>query len=333
MQLVVVGAGGTGGYFGAKLARGGEDVTFLARGAHLKAIRENGIRIRSAVEGNWQIKVRAVETLQDHAPVDLVLFCVKSFDTESAAELIKPVIGPNTGVLSIQNGVDNEEKIGRILGPGRVMGGVAYVFSHIQAPGVIAHNQFGRIVFGEMDGTISERASAFAEACGRAAIPVEIVRDIRKMLWSKYVSLAPIAGATALTRLPVKFIREVPETHRLWQMQAEELLALAAREDAGLEPDMMERCAKFLESLAPTNYSSLYQDLAQGKRLELDAMHGYAVKLGERHGIPTPAMFLVYAALKPYIAGPPSPKRYREARCLPAGLEPAGLKATDFCAT
>ena len=318
MRLVIVGAGGTGGYFGAKLAKGGEDVTFLARGAHLKAIRENGIRIRSAVEGNWQIKVRAVETLQDHAPVDLVLFCVKSFDTESAAESIKPVIGPNTGVLSIQNGVDNEEKIGRILGPGRVMGGVAYVFSHIQAPGVIAHNQFGNIVFGEMDGTISERASAFAEACGRAAIPVELVQDIRTTLWRKYVSLAPIAGATALTRLPVKFIREIPETHRLWQMQVEELLALAVREDAGLEPDMMERCAKFLESLGPTNYSSLYQDLAQGKRLELDAMHGYAVKLGERHGIPTPAMFLIYAALKPYIGGPPIPK------AAPGGTVPTG---------
>ena len=308
MRLVIVGAGGTGGYFGAKLAKAGEDVTFLARGAHLKAIQENGIRIRSAVEGKWKIKVRAVETLQDHAPVDLVLFCVKSFDTERAAESIKPVIGPDTGVLSMQNGVDNEEKIGRILGPGRVLGGVAYVFSNIEAPGVIAHHQFGRIVFGEMDGTISDRTRAFADACGRAAIPAEMVQDIRGTLWQKYVSLAPIAGATALTRLPVKFIREVPETHRLWQMQVEELLALAEREDAGLEPDMMERCASFLASLAPTNYSSLYQDLAQGRRLELDAMHGYAVKLGERHGIPTPALFLVYAALKPYIGGPPMPK-------------------------
>ena len=124
MRLVIVGAGGTGGYFGAKLARVGEDVTFLARSEHLKAIRENGIRIRSAVEGEWQTPVRAVETLNGQPPADLVLFCVKSFDTESAAELIKPVIGPNTGVLSIQNGVDNEETIGRILGAGHVMGGL-----------------------------------------------------------------------------------------------------------------------------------------------------------------------------------------------------------------
>lgn len=306
MRLVIVGAGGTGGYFGAKLARAGEDVTFLARGAHAKAMRENGIRIRSAVEGEWQIPVRVVQTLAGQPPADLVLFCVKSFDTESAAEAIKPVIGPNTGVLSIQNGVDNELTIGRILRPGHVMGGVAYVFSNIEAPGVIAHHQFGRIVFGEMDGTISGRASAFADACRRATIPAELVTDIRKALWRKYLSIAPIAGATALTRLPVKFIREIPETHRLWQMQVEELLALAGREEVGLEPDMLERCTNFLESLAPTNFSSLYQDLVQGKRLELDAMHGYAVMLGVRHAIPTPAMFLVYAALKPYMGGSPS---------------------------
>jgi 2-dehydropantoate 2-reductase len=306
MRLVIVGAGGTGGYFGAKLAKAGEDVTFLARGAHLKAIQENGIRIRSAVEGEWQIPVRVVETLAGQPAADLVLFCVKSFDTERAAEQVRAVIGPKTGVLSIQNGVDNEEKIARILGLGHVMGGIAYVFSNIEAPGVIAHHQFGRIVFGEMDGTISGRGSAFADACRRAAIPAELVTDIRKTLWRKYLSIAPIAGTTALTRLPVKFIREIPETHRLWQMQVEELLALASREKVGLEPDMLERCTKFLESLAPGNYSSLYQDLAQGKRLELDAMHGYAVKLGVRHAIPTPATFLIYAALKPYIGGAPT---------------------------
>lgn len=306
MRLVIVGAGGTGGYFGAKLAKAGEDVTFLARGAHLNAIREHGIQIRSAVEGEWQVPVRAVETLHGQPPADLVLFCVKSFDTESAAELVKPVIGPSTGVLSIQNGVDNEETISRILGPGHVMGGVAYVFSNIEAPGVIVHHQFGRIVFGEMDGAISSRGAAFADACRHAAIPAKMVTDIGKTLWRKYLSIAPIAGATALTRLPVKFIREIPETHRLWQMQVEELLTLASHENVGLEPDMMERCTKFLESLAPTNYSSLYQDLVQGKRLELGAMHGYAVRLGIRHSIPIPAMFLVYAALKPYIGGAPT---------------------------
>ena len=306
MRIVIVGAGGTGGYFGAKLAKAGEDVTFLARGAHLAAIREHGIRIRSKIEGEWSVKVRAVDSFANERPADLVLFCVKSFDTESAAEAIKPVIGPATGVLSIQNGVDNEDKIARIIGAGHVLGGVAYVFSHIEEPGVIAHDQLGRIVFGEMNALASFRAGAFNEACKRAAIPAEMATNIRKVLWEKYLSIAPISGATSLTRLPVKFIREVPETRRFWQMEVDELLAIAARDGAGLDGDMRERCAKFLDSLAPGNYSSMYQDLAQGKRLELEALHGYAVLRGEHHGIPTPALFAVYAALKPHIHGRPA---------------------------
>ncbi len=306
MRIVVMGSGGTGGYFGAKLAKAGEDVTFVARGAHLAAICEAGIRIRSAVDGEWTVNVRAVETLTGHEPADLVLFCVKSFDTESAAELARPIIGPSTGILSLQNGVDNEDKLQRAFGPEHVMGGVSYIFSNIEAPGIIAHHQLARIVFGEMNGQPSERATRFAEACKRASIQGELVPNIRKTLWEKYVFLTALAGATAITRLPVKFIREVPETRRLWQLQVEELLALATAENVGLDPDMMERCVKFLESLAPTNYSSLYQDLMQGKRLELDALHGHAVRLGERHGIPTPTLFAVYAALRPYILGAPS---------------------------
>ena len=306
MRLVIVGAGGTGGYFGAKLAKAGEDVTFLARGAHLAAIREHGIRIRSKIEGEWSAKVRAVESLANEPPADLVLFCVKSFDTENAAEAIKPVIGPATGVLSIQNGVDNEDKIGRVVGAGHVLGGVAYVFSHIAEPGIIAHDQLGRIVFGEMNGLASPRAGAFADACKRAGIPAEMATNIRKVLWEKYLSITPISGATSLTRLPVKFIREIPETRRFWQMEVDELLAVAEREGAGLDADMRERSAKFLDSLGPGNYSSMYQDLMQGKRLELEALQGYAIRRGEHHGIPTPALFAVYAALKPHIHGRPA---------------------------
>ncbi len=301
-----IGSGGTGGYFGAKLAKAGEDVTFVARGAHLAAIREAGLRIRSAVDGEWTVKVQAVETLSGHAPADLVLFCVKSFDTESAAELARPVIGPSTGILSVQNGIDNEDKLARAFGPEHVMGGVSYIFSNIETPGVIAHHQLARIVFGEMNGEPSERATQFAEACKRASIQGELVSNIRKTLWEKYVFLTALAGTTSVTRLPVKFVREVPETRRFWQLQVEELLALAAAENAGLDADMMDRCVQFLESLAPTNYSSLYQDLMQGKRLELDALHGHAVRLGDRHRIPTPALFAVYAALRPYLLGAPS---------------------------
>ena len=151
MRIVVMGSGGTGGFFGAKLARAGEDVTFVARGTHLDAIRRHGLRVKSASEGEWVVQAPAVERLDGVAPADLVLFCVKSFDTETAARAIVPVLGPDTGVLSIQNGVDNEDKLEAILGKGRVLGGMTQVFATIESPGVIQHSLFGRIQFGEMD--------------------------------------------------------------------------------------------------------------------------------------------------------------------------------------
>ncbi len=305
MRIVVAGSGGTGGYFGAKLARAGEEVTFLARGAHLEAIREHGLIIRSAVEGEWRVRANAVERLDAHPAADLVLFCVKSFDTEDAAELLRPVLGPRTGVLSLQNGIDNEDKLARILGPEHVMGGVAYVFSNIEAPGIIAHHQFGRIALGEMQGGISDRATAVAEVCRNAGIEAEVDPRIRRTLWQKYVFLVALSGTTAVTRLPIRFIREVPATRQLWRRQVEELLALAAADGAGLGADAMESCILLLESLAPTNYSSLYQDLVHGKRLELEALHGHALELGTRYGVPTPTLFAVHAALAPYLHGRP----------------------------
>lgn len=306
MRIVVVGTGGVGGFFGAKLARAGQDVTFLARGAHLSAIRENGLRVKSAVEGDWSAKVRAVDTLEGEPEADIVLVCVKSFDTETAAGAIRPIVGPRTGILSLQNGVDNEEKLESSFPHGRVLGGVCYVFSNIESPGVIAHHQLGRIVFGERDGRESPLSSAFKEALTQAGIGAEISPAIRRTLWEKYVVLVALAGTTSVTRLPVRFIRDIPEVRDLWQQQVEELLRLAEREAVGLQADMLERSIAFLEGLAPGNYSSLYQDLAQGRRLELDAFHGYATRLGQRHGVPTPALSCVYAALKPYELGAPN---------------------------
>ncbi len=305
MKIVIVGSGGVGGYFGARLARAGEDVTFVARGAHLQAIREHGMRIRSAVDGEWSVQARAVETLEGHAPADIVLLCVKSYDTEQAAELIRPVVGEHTAILSLQNGIDNEGKLAHLYGDDRVLGGVAYIFANIEAPGIIAHHQLGRIVFGRLDGQASDRATAFADACNRAGITAEISPDIRKTLWEKYVFLVALAGTTTVTRLPVAFIREVPETRRLWQLQIDELLALAEADGAALDAEVKARCVRLMESLAPGNYSSLYQDLMNGKRLELDALHGYATRLGESLGVPTPTLFAVYAALRPYLAGAP----------------------------
>jgi 2-dehydropantoate 2-reductase len=305
MRIVVAGSGGTGGYFGARLARSGEDVTFLARGAHLGAIRKNGLTIRSAVDGEWRIQARAVDSLDGHPVADLVLFCVKSFDTESAARRLRPVVGPGTAVLSVQNGVDNEEKIAAILGADHVLGGVAYVFSNIESPGVIAHHQLGRIVLGEMAGGLSRRVEDIVEACRKAGIDAEADAMIRISLWRKYVFLVPLSGTTAVTRLPSRFIRDVPETRELWRRQVGEMLALAPAEGVDLGAGAMESCVGLLESLSPNNYSSLYQDLVAGKRLELDAQYGHAVRLGARHDVPTPTLLAVYGALMPYLNGRP----------------------------
>jgi 2-dehydropantoate 2-reductase len=306
MRIVVMGAGGTGGYFGAKLARAGEDVTFVARGAHLAAMRASGLRVNSAIEGESVLPVRAVERLDGEPPADLVLFCVKSFDTESAAEAIRPVVGPDTGVLSIQNGVDNEDTLARRLGRGHVIGGVAQVFATIEGPGVIRHVFFGRLLFGELEGGPSARCGAFLAACERASIPAELSTDINRTLWEKYVFLAAQAGTTALTRCPAGVIRAVPETRELFRRIVDEMTALGAAAGAGLAADYRETCMKMLDGLGPNAYSSLHHDLVHGKRLELEALHGHAVRLGERHGVPTPTLAAVYGALRPYLDGPPA---------------------------
>jgi len=303
MKLVVVGAGGVGGYFGGKLQRRGTAVTFVARGAHLEALRRRGLTIRSANEGEWSVPVTAVEHLEGRPTADAVLLCVKSFDTEQAVEAIRPVVGPDTAVVSLQNGVDNEEKIDAALGAGHAVGGVAYVFATIEGPGVIAHTQGGRIVLGELDGQARPRTERLREAFTAAGVPTELSPDIRRALWDKYLAITAQAGMTALTRKPVGVIRANPECWTLFRLLLEELAAIAAAEKVGLAPDVVERILTGVSGLKPDTTSSMYYDLTHGKRLELEALQGHALRLAERHGLPAPALFAVYAALTPH-AGP-----------------------------
>ena len=303
MRIVVMGSGGTGGYFGAKLARAGEDVTFVARGAHLAAIREHGLRIKSAVEGESVVKVAAVERLDGLPAADLVLFCVKSFDTETATAQVRSVVGAETPVLSLQNGVDNEEKIDAILGPGHALGGVTYVFAAIESPGVIAHAFAGSVVLGEMDGRSTPRAERLRDAFAAAGIPVTLSADIRRVLWEKYLMLTAGAGLTTLTRCPTGVIRDTPETWRMYRLIVEELAALGRASNVALAADAVEATLINAGKLASHLYSSMHYDLVHGKRLELEALHGHAVRLGERLGVPTPMVFAVYAALKPHAEG------------------------------
>ncbi len=306
MDILVMGSGGVGGYFGAKLARAGEAVTFVARGAHLDALRAHGVRVKSSAEGEFVVRAPATDAPGEAGPADLVLFCVKSYDTETTARALAPAVGSKTAILSLQNGVDNEEKIGAIVGPGHVLGGVAYVFAAIESPGVIVHALGGRIVFGELDGSESTRAGRIREILDRAGIAVELSTQIQRVLWEKFIWIVALSGLTALTRCPVGVVRSVPETRKMFRLILEELVALAKATGIELAPEAAEAVMMVTDNLAPTAYSSLHYDLTHGRRLELEALQGHALRLGERLRVPTPMCFAVYAALKPYLNGPPA---------------------------
>src|SRR5438132_663290 len=303
VHIVVMGSGGVGGYFGAKLQRAGERVTMGARGPHLEALKRSGLAIRSAVEGDRVVRPAAVERLEGVDRADAVLFCVKSFDTDDAAARLWSILGPETPVLSLQNGVDNEDKIDAKLGAGRAMGGVAQVFATIESPGVIRHQAAGRIIFGEMDGKVSERAERLRDAFARAEVPVELSKGIRRALWEKYLLICAVGGTTAVTRETLGVVRDTPATWRLFRAIVEEVAAVGRGAGVDLADDAVEQIVKFAETIPPGNRASLAQDLLQGRRLELEALHGHATRLGERLGVPTPAIFAVYAALSPHAAG------------------------------
>jgi 2-dehydropantoate 2-reductase len=300
VRIAVVGVGGVGGYFGGRLAAAGEDVQLVARGAHLDAIRRHGLRVNS-VAGDFEINVPATDDTADIGPVDHVLFCVKSYDTESAAPALKPLLHDDTAVVSLQNGIDNEDVLGRVIGKEHVVGGVAFIFSTIAEPGVIA--QTGgprRIVFGELDGSMSARVEALEKACRDAGIDGEASSEIRRLLWDKMALICAHAGVTATVRLPIGDIREVPETMEMFLRIAEEVRAVAAAEGVELGDDATSRYEAFVRSLEPDVYSSLHEDLVNGHRMELEALHGSVVRRAREHGVAVPVSETVYALLRPW---------------------------------
>jgi len=303
MRIVVLGAGGVGGYFGAKLARAGEDVTFVARGAHLAAIRAAGLRVRSTIEGEAVVTVSAVEDTTGLAPADVVLLTVKAYGTEAVLERARGVVGPDTAVITLQNGVQSVELIDRVLGAGHAVGGAAYIFAVIAAPGVIEHRLLGRIAFGEMHGRRTPRAERVLAALQKAEIPAELSADIRRVMWEKYLLICAQAGMTALARVPAGVLRAHAPTWAMYRALVEEVAAVGRAEGVALAPDAVDSVMTAADALPPTAYSSLHHDLVNGKPLELEALHGHLVRLGRRHGVPTPMAAAVYAALLPHAAG------------------------------
>jgi 2-dehydropantoate 2-reductase len=302
-----MGTGGTGGYFGGLLARAGEVVAFIARGAHLEAIRKNGLAVKSVLAGDFTISATATDDPGDIGPVDFVLFCVKAYDNAVAAEQIRPLIGPETILLSVQNGIDNEQQIGEVIGPDHILGCVSYVSSTIKSPGVIAQTGGpGTIVFGEMHGSTSARAETLQSALQNSGITAELHSDIQTALWQKFLGICGVNGVTALTRLPMGEIVACEETRSLMRGTMEEVEAVARTSGANLPEGCVDQSMEFFSSVEPSVRGSMYYDLAAGRRLELDVLNGTVVRLGNEHGIPTPINFTIYAALKPYLNGTPS---------------------------
>lgn len=303
MRIGVVGAGGIGGYYGGRLARAGADVHFLARGAQLAALRGNGLRVRS-IHGDFEVRVAAADDPAAIGPCEIVLFCVKSFDTETAAVALPPLLGPDTAVLSLQNGVDNEEKLAAAIGEEHVLAGAAYVLAFVAEPGVIAHvGGPGSIAFGELDGTRSQRAERLLEWCERAEIRAELVPNIRPLLWDKLAFICAQAGMTAACRLPIGAIRANPEAWRMFRRIEDEVVALAEAEGVQLPEETVDRHVAFAERLEPEATSSLHHDLASGRRLELEALHGFVVRRARERDVPVPACEAVYAILSPWVDG------------------------------
>jgi 2-dehydropantoate 2-reductase len=300
MRVAVMGSGGIGGYYGGKLAAAGEDVTFIARGAHLEAIRRDGLRVNS-VAGDFHVRPKATDDPATIGPVDLVLFCVKGYDTETAAQRIRLLIGGETAVLCLQNGVDNEEKLARILGKPHVVGGVVHILSTISAPGIISQVAGPRTLkCGEMDGGVSPRVTRIADLFVRAGVRAEASANILVDLWEKFLFICAQGGVTALGRLGIGEILGCPETARFYRAVMEEIAAVGRAKGVALPADAVERAIAFAGTLQPAMRSSLAHDLEGGSRLEVEALMGAVVRYGGEVGVPTPLNFAIYACLLPH---------------------------------
>jgi 2-dehydropantoate 2-reductase len=306
MRIAVMGSGGVGGYFGARLAEAGCDIAFIARGAHLAAIRERGLIVESQLGDVHLPRVRATDDPTGLGPVDLILIAVKLWDTEAAAHMVAPLVGPGTAVVSLQNGVQKDDVLRRIVGDAAVMGGVCYIAATVARPGVIRHTgTMQRLVFGEFDGRESDRAEALMEACRRARIDAEVSPDIRRVIWEKFVFLVGLSATTATVRLPIGPIRSHPQTRALLLDAMREVVAAGRAQGVALSADYAENRLAFCDGLPAEMTSSMHTDLDRGNRLELPWLSGGVVELGKTAGVPTPVNRAVTDILALHTGGRP----------------------------
>jgi 2-dehydropantoate 2-reductase len=301
LRLAVYGPGGVGGYVGARLAQAGVDVHLIGRGEHLRALREDGLELRS-VAGDAQLDLPATDDPDDVGVCDVVLCCVKSFDTADVAARLPALLGDTGCVVSLQNGVGNEDVLAEAVGSERVLGGVAYIFSTIGAHGVVEHTGGPtKITFGELDGRRSDRAEAFLDACERApALSVELSDAIETDIWEKAAFICAQAGLTTTTRLPLGDVRAVEESWEMYRRVIEEVCAVADARGIDRPDDTVDRWMEVAAGLEADSYSSLHYDLTHDKRMELEALHGAVIRAGAEENVEVPMTEAIYALLKPW---------------------------------
>ena len=307
MRIAVVGAGGVGGAFGAALAKAGADVTFIARGAHLAAMKSKGLRIEGGRGETHLVPTQATDDPGTVGPVDYVLFCVKLWDVESAGQHIKPLVGPNTAVIPLQNGIDAPERLIPIVGQRAVMGGVAQISASIVEPGAVRQvGTFMRLLFGELDGAKSARGEALYAMCKKAGFDVTLSDQIVTELWMKFILLATNASLIALVRQPIGKVRDDPDMKPQFVAAYNEVIAVGKARGVKLPADALDRMLAFNAGAPPTMKPSMALDLERGNRIELPWLGGKVVELGRQLGVPTPTHAFMYAALKPYVMGTPT---------------------------
>ena len=303
MKIVMFGAGGVGGYFGGRLAQSGCAVSFVARGAHLEAIRRDGLRLVSPKGDAHVTSVRASADPAELGVADVVFLTVKMYDVDTAAATLGPLLGPDTMVVTLQNGVEATDMVARHVGRARTAGGVAYVAAVIDAPGVIRHTALDALIVGELDGALSPRLVALRDAASSAGFTFTASTQVQVDQWSKFARLSVFSGLTAATRSPLGVLRAVPALMALLERAVQESLAVGRARGVELPASVMAEVLGMVRSMPPGAKSSMLEDLERGKPLELPWLSGAVVRLGAEVGVPTPTHALIETLLRPFVNG------------------------------
>ncbi len=300
MKILVMGTGGTGGYYGGLLSKQGHDVTFVARGQHLAAIQRSGLQVKS-IHGDFTVAAaKATDDPSTAGVPDLILFCTKTYSTDEAVQAIKPIVGKDTTILSVQNGIDAPERIGKAVGMEHMIAGATWISSAIESPGVIKQvSEFRRLVIGELDGRKTPRVEAIYEAFKETGITAELSDNILKVLWTKFVFISAASSFGSLTRLPIGGYRSVPETRDQLIKLMRETEALARLRGIDLDPDVVDKTLDFIDNSGPKIKASMQLDVEAGRPSEVESLIGIIGRMGQQLGVLTPVADTLYALLLP----------------------------------